>query len=186
VPDATISAGDCTDAWSVQIVVTYMLGHQVGLGACYSDCEEESATRMQESCSITGSTLTDDDISVVTPIYSEPALTIGCRAAELDVRCSANVSWRTGVLDWDMGDGTALTGASVDHTYAADGLYTVAACFTPDDGGEVGCVDQRVDAQALGRPLDPEDTEPGGCGGGAALLLPAIGLLWRRRSALAR
>lgn len=182
VPRATIEAGECTDAWSVQAVVTHLLGYQVGLAGCFSDCEEESAMGMPEPCSITGTTLTDDDIAGVAAIYTEPPLAMNCSVAERFVQCTANVSWRAGVLDWDMGDGTALTGASVDHTYTADGRYTVTACFTPDDGGEVDCVDQRVEAQELGKPFNPDDdTDAGGCGGGAALLLPAVSLLRGRR-----
>jgi len=35
---------------------------------------------------------------------------------------------------WDFGDGTNATGVIVSHTYAVDGIYTVALTVTDDDG----------------------------------------------------
>lgn len=35
---------------------------------------------------------------------------------------------------WDLGDGTAASGASTSHTYAADGTYSVVLTVTDDDG----------------------------------------------------
>ena len=36
---------------------------------------------------------------------------------------------------WDLGDGTSSTDAAVEHTYGANGTYTVSLLVTDDRGG---------------------------------------------------
>jgi YVTN family beta-propeller protein len=51
-------------------------------------------------------------------------------------------------VEWDMGDGTLLTGAQVTHTYQSEGTFNITAHFTDGDGGEADATYRfTVDAQ---------------------------------------
>ncbi len=45
---------------------------------------------------------------------------------------------------WDLGDGDTASGATVSHTYAEPGEYTVTLCVT-DDGGQTSCCETTVE-----------------------------------------
>jgi chitodextrinase len=61
--------------------------------------------------------------------------------------------------DWDFGDGNTGTGVSPTHTYAADGLYTVALTVT-DDGGATNTA--MTTATISSAPNQPPVADPNG------------------------
>lgn len=52
----------------------------------------------------------------------------------LDGSTSADVDGTVATWAWDLGDGTTAQGATVAHTYAEPGTYTVTLTVTDDDG----------------------------------------------------
>jgi PKD repeat protein len=61
----------------------------------------------------------------------------GTSASYLDILFSAQAT-STGTMTWDFGDGSTGTGTTVNHTYAADGIYNVCNTLT-DSAGNILC-----------------------------------------------
>lgn len=72
---------------------------------------------------------------------------------------------------WTMGDGTTLTGASVNHTYAAGATYTVSLTVTDNDGA-TGSSTKDVTVTA---PVDPD---PGTTPIASDLFARSLGIGW--------
>ncbi|QOC22043.1 PKD domain-containing protein [Wenzhouxiangella sp. AB-CW3] len=65
-----------------------------------------------------------------------------------DLQCSFTSDSNDSTLSyaWNLGDGKAATGAVIDHTYGADGSYTVTLTVT-DDNGQSSSASQTVNVQ---------------------------------------
>lgn len=58
---------------------------------------------------------------------------------------------------WNLGDGTHATGASVTHTYAAEGTYTVTFAVTDDDGAPASTT---IEVTVTAPPPPPPPAQP--------------------------
>lgn len=93
-----------------------------------------------------GLTVTDDDGQVATASQDvtvgtgEPVADFTATTARRDVTLDATTSSDPDgeIVDWewDLGDGTTLSGQTATHTYAEPGTYTVTLTVTDDDGQE--------------------------------------------------
>ena len=99
-------------------------------------------------------TVTDDDGGVATttgtstignlaPVVTSSSIPDGDEGELLtfSVAWSDGGSADTHTIDWDFGDATTGSGATATHAYADDGVYTVTATITDDDGAAVSVTD---------------------------------------------
>lgn len=76
-----------------------------------------------------------------------------------DLNCSFDASGSTddsgiAAYDWDLGDGATNSGISINHTYSADGGYSVVMTVT-DDAGANSSASQTVSVSAAGGGNNP-------------------------------
>jgi PKD repeat protein/glucose/arabinose dehydrogenase len=82
-------------------------------------------------------------------LVGSPTLGSGPLAFHGDASTSSDPEGDYLLYDWDFGDGSSAFGASVDHVYTADGLYTVTLVVT-DAGGAQATAQLQVEVQSPG------------------------------------
>ena len=89
---------------------------------------------------ISGSTVVDiakDNITIENqpPIADAgPDQIVNSKTVSFDGRGSSDPDGEITSYEWDFGDGSTASGATVQHTYASDGIYTVTLNVTDDFG----------------------------------------------------
>ena len=115
----------------------------MSLGACpggQSPGSETGAAPTTGTTGTTGTTATPTTTAVDGNLPPDPRIAGGeasDRAAPLTLTFTSESTDPDGEIvkiAWDLGDGTLLTGASVEHVYVAEGSYTVKLTVTDDDG----------------------------------------------------
>lgn len=195
--DARIDAGDCTDAYSFQALVTHEIGHLAGLShTCQEDdpvcfADEAEATMHWEPipCSTDWSTLTGDDLMGLQYLYGT-AVVFECAPDPDDAMaatCTLSAPDASALtsLTWSLGDGTTSSEREVHHTWEEPGAHEVTLCVELADCGRSTCTNTLVWAVAPGTVEgEAPSEEEGSCGcrdGGSAGLLIGLALLGRRR-----
>lgn len=82
------------------------------------------------------------------PIFSAPAAPVARAPLTFDGKPGTNAAVNS--YAWSFGDGQSAAGASVTHTYAAPGVYTVTLSVT-DSFGNSGSISKQLDVTAAGR-----------------------------------
>ena len=123
----------------------------------------------------------------VAPYVASFAIPTGYEDAPLSMTANGvDIPQDTIFFEWDFGDGSpAATGATVTHTYADDGIYTVTVIASDEDGGvaapatalvTVLNVDPTIDYMAL---MDGDEGSPVTfSGGGSDVPADTVTLFW--------
>ncbi len=110
-------------------------------------------------------------------------ISISCEhlACSLDASASSDSDGSIASYQWNLGDGSTATGETVQHSYTADGSYTVELVVTDDLGLEAQA-SQSVTVAAA-QPEPPQKKSSGGSSHWMLLvLLATAGLLRRSRT----
>lgn len=83
-------------------------------------------------------------------------------AVTLDASGSSDSDGLLVAYEWDFGDGSVGSGATVSHTYDLPGAYDVTLCVTDDDGAHV-CCEAGAEIVAPPRAQLALDIRPGEC-----------------------
>ncbi|HVR73424.1 MAG TPA: PKD domain-containing protein [Planctomycetota bacterium] len=112
--------------------------------------------------------MTGDDLTAC--FTTTPATLIKGQSILFDGTCSESVGSTVASHDWDLGDGTLVSGATVQHTYAEAGDYTVKITVK-DTGGKSDTFERTLTVGELLEPFaDCFERAPGPVDGWTSVL----------------